>query len=150
FNFPKQFGRPMISTPNGWKKIKDWFLYAEGIPTIEEELKNLVKPSNMENAIYIIHAPPSNLKLDVCHDGRTVGSEAVYRFLEKYQPFMSFHGHIHECPEVSGKWYNYLGRTLCIQPGQSHHHENYLVYAIINIKNTSDISLERKVVNKNE
>jgi Icc-related predicted phosphoesterase len=38
----------------------------------------------------------------------------------KYQPrlSLSLHGHIHESPEVSGRWYAKLGRTICIQPGQ--------------------------------
>ena len=143
FEFPRQFGKPVISTSNGWKKINDWFSYIDTLPTIEDEINDLVKPSNMENAIYVIHTPPSDLSLDVCHDGRKVGSKAVYEFLKKNQPLLSFHGHIHESAEVSGKWYNKIGRTLCIQPGQSHYHEKYLVYALIDLKT---MELERKII----
>ena len=143
FEFPKQFGKPVISTSNGWKKIEDWFSYVDTIPTIEEEINDLVRPSNMEKAIYIIHTPPSNVSLDVCHDGKKVGSKAVYEFLKKNQPLLSFHGHIHESAEVSGKWYNKIGRTLCIQPGQSHYHEKYLIYALIDLET---MELERKVI----
>jgi Icc-related predicted phosphoesterase len=62
--------------------------------------------------------PPSRLGLDKCYDGGEVGSKAIYNFLEKYQPKLSLHGHIHESPEVTGRWYGKLGRTICIQPGQ--------------------------------
>ena len=115
----------------------------EKIIKAEEEINDLVRPSNMEKAIYIIHTPPSNISLDVCHDGKKVGSKAVYEFLKKYQPLLSFHGHIHESAEVSGKWYNNIGRTLCIQPGQSHYHEKYLVYTLIDLET---MELERKVI----
>ena len=144
FEFPKQFGKPVISTSKGWIKIDDWFSYADTLPTIEDEINDLVRPSNMEKAIYIIHTPPSNLSLDVCHDGRKVGSKAVYEFLKKNQPLLSFHGHIHESCEVSGKWYNKIGRTLCIQPGQSHYHEKYLIYALIDLET---MEFERKIIN---
>ncbi|MFX1337191.1 MAG: metallophosphoesterase [Promethearchaeota archaeon] len=143
FEFPKQFGKPVISTSNGWIKIKDWFSYANTLPTIEYEINNLVRPSNMDKTIYIIHTPPSNVSLDICYDGRKVGSKAVYEFLKKNQPLLSFHGHIHESAEVSGKWYNKIGRTLCLQPGQSHYHEKYLIYALIDLET---MELERKVI----
>lgn len=29
------------------------------------------------------------------------------------------HGHIHESPRMSGKWYEEIGETLSINPGQS-------------------------------
>ena len=43
---------------------------------------------------------------------------ATYSFFMKYQPKLSLHGHIHESPDVTGRWYAKLGRTICIQPGQ--------------------------------
>jgi len=132
--FQKQFGKAVLSTPTGWKKIDDWFSYAATIPTFEDELENLVRPNKMENTIYVIHMPPANLDLDVCQDGRKVGSNALYNFLKENQPKFSLHGHIHESPEVSGKWYNSLGKTICIQPGQSGHHGNYLSYVIIDLE----------------
>jgi Icc-related predicted phosphoesterase len=49
---------------------------------------------------------------------RAVGSKAIYDFLLEYQPQPSLHGHIHESPEISGRWHARLGDTLCIQPGQ--------------------------------
>ena len=68
--------------------------------------------------VYAIHMPPSDLGLDKCAHGAEVGSRAIRHFLEHTQPPLSLHGHIHESPETSGKWFGYVGRTLCIQPGQ--------------------------------
>jgi Icc-related predicted phosphoesterase len=62
--------------------------------------------------------PPYNLGLDTCGHGEEVGSKAVYNFISEHQPLLSLHGHIHESPEVSGKWHAKLGNTVCIQPGQ--------------------------------
>lgn len=62
--------------------------------------------------------PPSKLGLDVCRDGSTVGSDSVYDFIKNKQPLFSLHGHIHESPEVSGRWKNKVGNTIAIQPGQ--------------------------------
>ncbi len=143
FAFPRQLGKPVLSTSNGWKKIDDWFSYVDTLPTIEEEINNLVRPSNIEKAIYVIHTPPSDVSLDVCHDGRKVGSRAIYEFLKKTQPLLSFHGHIHESPEILGKWVNEIGRTICIQPGQSHYHQKSLVYVVIDLET---MTLERKII----
>jgi Icc-related predicted phosphoesterase len=65
-----------------------------------------------------LHMPPSKLGLDVCQDGTTVGSDSVYDFIRNRQPLFSLHGHIHESPDVSGKWKNKVGNTIAIQPGQ--------------------------------
>lgn len=116
--FQEQFGTGLLSTPDGWQEIDDWFAYAKKLPTIEEELDRLVRPPDMAKSIYILHTPPYRLGLDRCYDGTEVGSKAVYNFLKKYQPKLSLHGHIHESPEVTGRWYAELGRTICIQPGQ--------------------------------
>lgn len=118
FVFERQFGSALLSTLSGWKKIEHWQTYAQSLPTIEEELKNLPLPDSMEKAIYVIHAPPAFVGLDVCTNGKQVGSKAVYDFLERYQPLMSLHGHIHESPEMSGVWKSTIGETICIQPGQ--------------------------------
>ncbi|MFX0041540.1 MAG: metallophosphoesterase [Candidatus Hodarchaeota archaeon] len=134
FKLPKQIGKQYISNPNGWRKIEDWASYIKSLPTLEDELNQLVKPNNMKKTIYIFHMPPSKIGLDVCHDGREVGSIAIYEFLMRTQPLLSFHGHIHESPKVSGIWKSSIGKTICIQPGQSHQHENYLDYVVIDIE----------------
>lgn len=116
--FQKQFGTGLLSTPNGWEELGDWFTYARTLPTIEDELNQLVRPHNIEQSVYVIHMPPARLGLDKCGHGSEVGSEAVYNFLQKNQPKLSLHGHIHESPETSRKWWAKVGSTVCIQPGQ--------------------------------
>jgi Icc-related predicted phosphoesterase len=67
----------------------------------------------------VIHGPPAGLGLDVVRGGQPVGSSATTRFIEKTQPCLTLHGHIHESPEESGVWMANVGKTVCIQPGQS-------------------------------
>ena len=116
--FQQQLGTGIVSIPSGWKEIDDWTQYAKSLPTIEDEMNSLIKPNNMKKAVYAIHMPPANLGLDECVNGTKVGSDAIYNFLLKYQPLFSLHGHIHESPEMSGRWQTILNKTLCIQPGQ--------------------------------
>jgi Icc-related predicted phosphoesterase len=116
--FQQQLGTAILSTHDGWKEIDNWIQYAKSLPTIEDEMVSLVTPNDMRKAIYIIHMPPANLGLDECINGMKVGSKAIYNFFKKNQPLISLHGHIHESPEMSGRWHAKLDNTLCIQPGQ--------------------------------
>ena len=116
--FQQQLGTGVVSTPSGWREIEDWIQYANSLPTIEDEMKSLINPNNMRKAIYVIHMPPEKLGLDECGNEIKVGSKAIYNFLMKHQPLISLHGHIHESPEMSGRWYANIDNTLCIQPGQ--------------------------------
>ena len=119
FKFPMQFGSALVSTDRGaYHEIADWKRYARSLPSIEDALEILPDPRDLNKAVYVIHMPPSGLGLDVCGDGRRVGSGAVNRFLSTRQPAMSLHGHIHESPVMSGVWKARLGRTICVQPGQ--------------------------------
>ena len=128
--FQEQFGTGLLSTPEGWQEIDDWFAYANTLPTLEDELNRLVRPVNMvRRSVYVIHMPPYKLGLDKCGDGAEVGSRAVYEFLRNHQPMLSLHGHIHESPEVSGRWCARLGNTICLQPGQL----NELTYVTIDL-----------------
>jgi len=126
----EQLGTALLSTENRWREIKNWCDYAKTLPSIEEELDALVKPARMEKTIYVIHMPPSGMGLDMCLSGKTVGSNAVLRFLKKQQPKLSLHGHIHESPEISNRWCEKIGKTYCIQPGQS----DKLTYALIDLE----------------
>jgi Icc-related predicted phosphoesterase len=40
-------------------------------------------------------------------------------FIERQQPYLTLHGHIHESSEISGQYWDRIGKTLCINPGQS-------------------------------
>ncbi len=118
YTFQEQSGSALLSTPQGWQELDDWFAYAKNLPTIADELSRLVRPVNMAQTTYVIHMPPCKLGLDKCGNNSEVGSRAIYEFLLQNQPRLSLHGHIHESPEVSGKWYQALANTVCIQPGQ--------------------------------
>ncbi len=117
--FPPHSRGGLLSVPGGWREIPDWPAYARTLPTIEDELAALPAPRDPVRAIYLLHGPPSGLGLDVCRGGAAVGSRAVLRFLERVQPLVALHGHIHESPQETGTWKTAVGRTVCIQPGQA-------------------------------
>jgi hypothetical protein len=110
--FEAQLGTGLLSTPGGWQEIDDWVAYAKTLPMLVDELEQLVRPNDPARSIYVIHAPPSGLGLDQCGNGAQVGSKAIYDFLCARQSMLSLHGHIHESPEASGRWYARLGDTL--------------------------------------
>ncbi len=131
YKFQKQLGSALFSTPTGWMGMDGWEKYAHSIKTIEQELSLLVRPNDMSKTIYVIHMPPHKLGLDKCDHGLSVGSKAVYEFLEKNQPLLSLHGHIHESPDVTGIWQAKIGNTICIQPGQP----EAFTYVVIDLDN---------------
>ena len=135
YRLQMQYGTALLSAEGGWTEIIDWPGYIKKLPTIHDELENLPKSGN-EKVVYIIHMPPSKLGLDVCMDGRTVGSDSIYDFVRDRQPLFSLHGHIHESPNVSGKWKNKVDNTIVIQPGQT----ETLVFVVID---TETMSVER-------
>ena len=101
----------------------------------EEKLEQIVdgmasQVKNMKNCVFNFHCPPHGTSLDVApkldenlkpvvSGGQVVmdnvGSVAVRRAIDKYQPLLGMHGHIHE----SRGTYN-LGRTFCINPGSEY------------------------------
>ena len=88
--------------------------------TIKEDLSNLIKLSNPKKTVYVIHAPPFNTKLDIIASGMHVGSKAIREFIEKEQPYLALHGHIHESPQMSGSFIDQIGKTACINAGSSY------------------------------
>ena len=119
FVFPHQFGKGLLSTNNGYEEIENWTTFALTLPSIEEELNRLQSCDNPRKTIYVMHMPPRNQGLDTCYSGEEVGSKSVLEFIEKVQPLYTLHGHIHESPEVAGRWFNQIRDTVCIQPGQT-------------------------------
>ena len=96
------------------------------------------------HCIVNFHCPPSQTSLDqapaltddlrpIVFGGRVmtkpVGSTAMREALEKHQPLLGLHGHIHESRGAER-----LGRTLCVNPG-SDYGEGILRGAIIEIEN---------------
>src|SRR4030043_655705 len=87
--------------------------------TIHEDLNQLPKPIDYKKTIYMMHSPPFGTKLDLIQGGNPAGSRSIKVFVEKHQPFLTLHGHIHESPELSGTYLDRIGETLSINPGQS-------------------------------
>jgi Icc-related predicted phosphoesterase len=69
--------------------------------------------------VFVSHVPPVTTNLDATYGGFHAGSRAVRAYIEGFQPTLSLHGHIHESPQVSGSVCDRIGRTLCVNPGQT-------------------------------
>lgn len=106
---------PVEYTARGWENIKDIEKYFAEKGTIETDLKEIHAHNR---TIMAIHQPPCALELDVCMDGRRVGSQTVFNWIKREQPLVCLCGHIHESHYKSGVWKILLGRTTIIQPGQ--------------------------------
>jgi uncharacterized protein len=106
----------------------------EELEPMLEELCTLVKEPS--NAIFNFHAPPYGYALDLAPELDEnlvqaadrkihVGSHAVAKMIEKYQPLIGLHGHIHESRGAQK-----AKRTLLINPG-SEYSEGILKGAVI-------------------
>jgi uncharacterized protein len=123
---------------------------------LAEKIGGLVKQvEDMEHCIFCIHVPPVDSTLDLCPqldasvyppkmitDGTGqplmfgAGSAAVRDAIERYQPALGLHGHIHESRAVT-----YIGRTMCINPG-SEYSEGILRGAIVNLTSEKILSYQ--------
>lgn len=135
-------GFPMISI--GYSNITPWSspreLEEDALAKVIQE--QVLKLDNPENAIFNLHVPPKDTTLDqamqldedfrpVIKSGSPVitgvGSSAVREAIEKFQPIMSLHGHIHESRGEAK-----IGKTLAINPG-SEYSEGVLRGAIVTL-----------------
>lgn len=96
----------------------DPHLYLRSLETIQEDLNLLPKPVSPKKAIYLTHSPPFGTRLDQIHGGKSAGSRALKAFIESNQPLLNLNGHIHESPQISGSYFEWMGETLAINPGQ--------------------------------
>lgn len=99
--------------------VVDPYLYLRERETIQEDLRRLPKPIDFRKTIYMMHSPPFGTKLDFIQGEKSAGSRSIKVFIEDHQPFLTLHGHIHESPELSGSYFDHIGETICINPGQS-------------------------------
>jgi Icc-related predicted phosphoesterase len=103
-------------------RLDNLLAYLSAKPPLGEELEGLnqqLGPGEMKRSIWMIHHPPGSLGMDICGDGRQVGSPTVLKFIRKNKPLFGCSGHIHESPYQSGgRWMNKVGRTIWFQPGQ--------------------------------
>jgi Icc-related predicted phosphoesterase len=121
-----------------WKLPRD--MTEEDLGVALEKIASKVK--NPKRSIFTIHVPPFDTGLDLAiwlkedlkyqHYGQPiegpVGSHAVFSLLDKYQPLVSLHGHIHE-----SRCFYKLGKTMCFNPG-SEYTEGTLRGVIVNLK----------------
>ena len=88
---------------------------------------------DFREVIFNFHAPPKDSTLDTCPEldwttdppsqivrgGQPVlygaGSTSVRGAVERYQPMLGLHGHIHEAQAAAR-----IGRTLCVNPGSEY------------------------------
>ncbi len=109
-----------------WKAPRD--VSDEKLEEVLEELISKVK--KLSDSIFSLHAPPYDTPIDlaplldntlkpVLAGGELVmthvGSMAVRKSIEKYQPLLGLHGHIHESKGVVK-----IGRTLCLNAGSDY------------------------------
>lgn len=101
----------------------------------EEELEQKIEAmrvqvKDMKNCVFNLHCPPYDTPIDLAPkldknlkpemEGGSVkmvpvGSTSVKKAIEKYQPLVALHGHIHE-----SKGSVDIGRTLCLNPGSEY------------------------------
>ena len=134
----------MIST--GHANITPWHCPRD-IP--EEQLEAMIDAmagqiSDFDHCIFNFHCPPYDTVIDQAPQlddemrptlemgGKPhmipVGSPAIRRAIDKYQPRLGLHGHIHE-----SRGSQKLGRTLCLNPG-SEYGEGVLRGVIVDIE----------------
>jgi Icc-related predicted phosphoesterase len=90
---------------------------AESLKLDLEPIEAATGPSRRP-LVCMFHGPPHGTALDQIGGGIHVGSREVRRFLERSRPLLALHGHIHESPNVSGRFADRVGETICVNPGQ--------------------------------
>jgi len=129
---------------SGWANRTPWDTYREEdedvlLERFERMIANVT--TDPEHTIFSLHCPPHNTGLDEAPQltadmslkdaGRAtvpVGSTAVRQVIERHQPALALHGHIHEARGT-----HRLGKTLCINPGSSYE-QGQLLGAVIDIE----------------
>lgn len=110
------------SNPTPWQTPRE--LPEDELTTKLEDLCQLV--AKQETAIYNLHVPPYGYSLDLCpkldenlvmaaEEKIHAGSLGAKQVIEKYQPLLGLHGHIHESRGAQK-----AGRTLLINPGSEY------------------------------
>lgn len=128
----------LISNDTDYTIIPNWIEYAiKHLPKMCDILNELPKPDNHLDTIYITHIAPAGLKLgQLLYQNLDIGSVDIYNFFKEKQPLLTLHGHIHEAPDTkTGKWMNAIGKTTCINTGQTEINNDTLIYATIDLEN---------------
>jgi Icc-related predicted phosphoesterase len=108
---------PVVSQDDRIEPVDD-IEYLNKRPSIEEDLAALAPSDRSRVVIYVMHAPPHDTLLDRIYNANAMGSKAIKKFILKNQPQITLHGHIHESPAVSGTYFEKIGKTISVNPGQ--------------------------------
>lgn len=110
-----------VSPEDGWRSV-DVPEREKKLSTIRKDLDQLEQESGFGKTIFLFHTPPHRTNLDrAALDGKMVdhtpvdvhvGSIAVREFIEKTQPLITLHGHVHESARLTGEWRDQIGRTV--------------------------------------
>lgn len=125
------------STPTPWHTLRE-----ESEDQLRQRIQVMIDQlKNVRNSVFNLHNPPYGSGLDEAPEltsdlrpayaGRSlvpVGSHAVLDLIDKYEPLLTLHGHIHE-----GKGTRKYRNTLCINPG-SMYEQGMLHGAVIELK----------------
>jgi len=138
------------SNPTPWHTPRE-VTESELSDKIEELVQRLARP---DNAIFNFHCPPRRTKLDLAPelDGNLkpvvglgairsvhVGSSAVRTAIERHQPVLGLHGHIHESPGEET-----IGRTVCLNPGSEYFDGTMHAY-IIELSNDGNVASYHRI-----
>jgi hypothetical protein len=128
---------------SGWTTPTPWNTHREeSEDALRERIQAMIDQlKNVKNSVFNLHNPPYGSGLDEAPEltrdmrpayaGRSlvpVGSHAVLELIDKYQPLLALHGHVHE-----GKGTRKYKRTLCVNPG-SMYEQGMLHGAVIELK----------------
>ncbi len=101
----------------------------------DEEMTELLgrfgRKPDVDKYVLVTHAPPFKTKLDRMFIGLHVGSKAIRRFIESFQPDFAVCGHIHEARGTDN-----IGKTLIINPGPFPKH-----YAMLDLRDQTKYEL---------
>ncbi len=141
-------GFEMISC--GWSNRTPWHspreMDEDDLDAHIEKLASQVR--DPARSVFNLHVPPAGTPIDrapvldsslkpVVKGGavlmESVGSVAVRRVIERHQPLLSLHGHIHESRGAIK-----IGKTLCINPG-SEYADGVLLGALIELDHRKGI-----------
>jgi hypothetical protein len=115
-----------IANPTPWNSPRE--LPEDQLAAHLEQLAG--KLDDPSRSVFNLHVPPKGTALDqapeldstlkpVVRGGSvamtSAGSEAVRDLIERYQPLVALHGHIHESRAMTK-----IGRTVCINPGSEY------------------------------
>jgi Icc-related predicted phosphoesterase len=136
-------GNEVIAT--GMANMTPWKCPRDVEEDVLEKLleKLCAQVTDWKHAIMITHCPPYDTKIDkapkldekfnVVYSGGApvmipVGSTSVRKVIEKFQPLLGLHGHLHE-----GKGIDHIGRTTLINSG-SEYYKGLLSAALVNLE----------------